>query len=98
MMTAAAPYSNEPVGILRWIFLKDAKALTCEIRMNGRASHDVCVLPHWNIADTTVERYGRAAEALRRHAEIASQLRDAGWMLVRPQSSDRPPLTPMQAA
>jgi hypothetical protein len=40
----------------------------------------VCVLPHWNLSDSMVERFNAPASALRRHAEIASQLREAGWV------------------
>lgn len=74
---------NESVGILRWIFLRGAKALTCEVRVNGRHSHDVCVVPHWDVSSSIVERYDRPASALRRHAQIARDFRQAGWTLIR---------------
>jgi hypothetical protein len=65
--------------MLRWIFVRGADAITCEIRMNGPYSHDVCVVPHWNMSSAIVERYDRTARALWRHAEIASRFREAGW-------------------
>ncbi len=71
--------AREPVEVLRWVFLRDSRALTCELRMNGRFSHDVCVVPHWNIGDSVVERFRRPADALQRHAEIARDLREGGW-------------------
>jgi hypothetical protein len=80
---SAGERSTEPVGILRWVFVRGAKALTCEVRTNGRHSHDVCVVPHWDVASSVVERYEGAAGALRRHAEVASYFRQAGWLLLR---------------
>jgi hypothetical protein len=73
----------EPAGILRWIFVRGTNAVTCEIRVNGPHSHDVCVLPHWNLSSAIVDRYDRPARAFRRHAEIAQRFREAGWTLIR---------------
>ena len=70
------------VGILRWVFLRGRKALTCEVRMTGQRSHDVCVVPHWDVKSSIVERFERPASALRRHAEIAREFRQAGWHVV----------------
>jgi hypothetical protein len=73
----------EPTGILRWIFRRGTNALTCEIRVNGTHSHDVCVVPHWDLSSAVIERYDRPARALWRHAEIARRFREAGWTLIR---------------
>src|SRR4051812_26136973 len=71
----------EPTCILRWVFHRGPDVLTCAVETAGhRASCDVCVLPHWNLSVATVERFDAPASALRRHAEIASRLRDAGWV------------------
>ena len=70
------------VGILRWVFLRGRKALTCEVRMHNQRSHDVCVVPHWNVKASIVERFERPASAMRRHAEIAMEFRQAGWRVV----------------
>jgi hypothetical protein len=70
------------VGILRWVFLRGRKALTCEVRMNGERSHDVCVVPHWDVKASIVERFARPGGAMRRHAEIAREFRQAGWTVV----------------
>jgi hypothetical protein len=71
----------EPACILRWVFQRGPEVLTCAVENSGeRSSFDVCVLPHWNLSDATVERFDAPASALRRHAEIASRLREAGWI------------------
>ena len=73
---------TESVGMLRWVFLRGRRMLTCELRMNSRRSHDVCVVPHWDVSSSVVERFDRPSSALRRHAEIAHDFRQAGWTLV----------------
>ncbi len=73
--------ATEPACILRWVFQRGPEVLTCAVENSGqRSSYDVCVLPHWNLSDATVERFDAPASALWRHAEIASQLRQAGWV------------------
>jgi hypothetical protein len=78
--TPLGSLSPEPACLLRWVFHRGDDALTCAVEAGGRASYDVCVLPHWNLSEATVEHFDAAASALRRHAEIASRLRQAGWM------------------
>ena len=70
-------------GILRWVFLRGTRALTCEVRIFGKQAFDVSVIPHWDVSSSVIETFGSPASALRRHAEIASSFRQAGWILVR---------------
>jgi hypothetical protein len=75
------PLSTAPACILRWVFHRGPDALTCAVEAaGGRSSYDVCILPHWDLSLATVEHFDGPASALRRHAEIASRLRLAGWM------------------
>jgi hypothetical protein len=69
--------------MLRWVFVRGPHALTCEVRVCGRQTYDVCVVPHWDVSSSAVETFNRPAAALRRHAEIAWYFRQAGWTLVR---------------
>ena len=55
------------------------KALTCEVRVSGKQPYDVCVVPHWDVSSSVIETFQRPAGALRRHAELASYLRQEGW-------------------
>lgn len=71
-----------PVRILRWNFLRDDKILTCEVDMSGN-QYDVCLVPHWDVGASMIETFDRSSSALSRHAEIARELRDTGWLLVR---------------
>lgn len=72
---------SETGPTLRWVFRRGSDALTCAVETAvARSSFDVCVLPHWNLAVGTVEHFNVPEGALRRHAEIASRLRQAGWV------------------
>ena len=79
----------EPKGILRWVFLRGSKALTCEVRACGKQTYDVSVVPHWDVSSSVVETFNRPASALQRHAEICWYFREAGWILVRERQSSR---------
>jgi hypothetical protein len=68
---------------LRWVFLRGSQAVTCEVRVCGRQTYDVCVVPHWDVSSSAIETFNRPAAALRRHAEIAWYFRQAGWILAR---------------
>ena len=67
----------------RWTFIRKEQVLTCEIRVDGSQSYDVCVVPHWNVDASVVERYRRPSAAIGRHAEIAWYLGESGWTRVR---------------
>jgi hypothetical protein len=80
--TPRRPLKAEPACIVRWVFHRGPDAVTCAVEAGGRrrSSYDVCILPHWNLCDATVEHFDAPASALRRHAEIASRLRESGWV------------------
>ncbi len=56
--------------------------LTCEVDMRrNQRSYEVCVVPHWNVSSSIIETYDTPVGALRRHAQVARSLREAGWAL-----------------
>ena len=75
--------SAESEGILRWIFLRGTKTLTCEVRVSGKQPYDVSVVPHWDVSSSVIETFQRPAGALQRHAELAWYFRQEGWSLIR---------------
>jgi hypothetical protein len=79
----SAPQVTDGSVRLRWVFLRGTRVLTCEIRVCGKQTYDVCVIPHWDVSSSAIERFNRPASALRRHAEIAWYFRQAGWRVVR---------------
>jgi hypothetical protein len=45
------------------------------------SAFDVCVLPHWDLSASIIERFEDAATAFEHHATIALMLRQSGWMV-----------------
>jgi hypothetical protein len=78
--------SLESTRMLRWVFHRGTQAVTCEIDASRTRGYDVCLVPHWNVSASVIERFGKAPDAFRRHAEVALRLREAGWV------RDRAPL------
>jgi hypothetical protein len=67
--------------VIQWTFLKGNNLLSCRIDTKDHGkSYDLRVVPR---ADVTplVEHFARCSGALCRHAQIASQLRQTGWVL-----------------
>ncbi len=79
---------SDSASVLRWVFLRGSRAMTCEVRATDRGSFDVCVVPLWDVRGAVIESYDRAATAFRRHAELAAAFRQGGWIVAR-QSAGR---------
>jgi hypothetical protein len=72
---------SESAPVLRWVFRREAHAITCELDIRGHRSYDVCTVPHWDVSSSVVEHFEATAPALLRHAQIARTLRETGWIL-----------------
>jgi hypothetical protein len=70
------------VCVMRWILRRGNDFVTCQIDalLNSRA-YEVSVVPHWNVRAMATESVASPRLALQRHAEIAKQLREAGWVV-----------------
>jgi hypothetical protein len=64
---------------LRWEFAHDEKHVVCGIHRTATSDYEVSTVPLWAIGKSAIETFPCASAALRRHAEIATNLRDAGW-------------------
>jgi len=81
---AEALSTPTPVPVVRWLFTREGRALTCQVDTDETGSQfEVAVVPHWDLGLTVVEEAPSTANALRRHAEIALMLKDAGWSVAR---------------
>jgi len=74
------PPTSESVRVLRWVFRRHEAAITCEIDAVSDHVFDVCIVPHWDVSASTVERFDAAHRAFERHAEVAQRLRESGWV------------------
>ena len=77
------------VPLVRWIFERRGNAITCEVDMNETHTCNVSVIPHWNFESAFVEHFDGPVHAMERHAEVAQELRDAGWVVTRHLRSGR---------
>jgi len=66
--------------VLRWVFRRDGRAITCEIDADRTHTFEVSIVPHWDVSASVVERFDAARHAFLRHAEMVRRLRDAGWV------------------
>jgi hypothetical protein len=66
---------------LHWLFVRDGRALSCSVWTRTDLTCAVHIVPLWESDAEVIETFSRPKDALRRHAEIASNLREAGWLL-----------------
>ncbi len=71
-----------PVQMLRWVFRRGGRAVTCEIDARDDRGYEVAVIPHWDVSGAQVEQFDDALGAMERHASIARSLRAGGWVVI----------------
>jgi len=70
------------IRLLRWVFQREHRLLTCQLDRDGqRASYTLSLVPHWDVRQSVIELHQDGAAAFQRHAAIAGQLREQGWIL-----------------
>jgi hypothetical protein len=73
-------HAQESAHLVRWEFARNHKHLMCAIRATAApSSYEVAIVPMWDVGQAAIETFTTAGAALRRHAAIAADLRDAGW-------------------
>lgn len=68
--------------MVRWVFRRDSRVITCEVDAHGTQSYDVTLIPHWDESAAVTRRFDHALDAMARHAGLARGLRDRGWVVV----------------
>jgi hypothetical protein len=69
-------------SLVRWQFERGAHHITCGIDMaSSGTQYSVLTVPHWDVNSAIVETFDASIDALQHHATIATQLRDAGWIV-----------------
>jgi len=70
------------IRLLRWVFQKNNRLLTCQLDREGhRSSYTLSLVPHWDVRQAVSETFDAGVSAFRRHATVAEQLRSQGWTL-----------------
>ena len=73
---------NRTIRLLRWVFERDNRLLTCQLDREGRqSSYTLSLVPHWDVRQTAAATFDAGVSAFRRHAAVADQLRREGWTL-----------------
>ena len=73
---------NRSVRLLRWVFQRENRLLTCQLDREGRQdSYTLSLVPHWDVRQAASETFDAGVSAFRRHAAVADQLRRQGWTL-----------------
>jgi hypothetical protein len=72
--------------IIRWEFSRGTERVSCQVDSKAErgtgAAFDVALVPSRRLRQQAGETFDSVAAALRRHAMLASSLRDSGWRLV----------------
>jgi phage head maturation protease len=71
-------HTNTSAFLVRWELAQADKHVMCGIQRKA-SLYEVSTVPLWAIGKSAVETFSCATAALRRHAEIAANLREAGW-------------------
>ena len=73
---------NSTIRLLRWVFQRENRLLTCQLDRNGGpSSYTLSLVPHWDVRQSASETFEAGVTAFRRHAAMAEQLRGQGWTL-----------------
>jgi len=73
---------NRTIRLLRWVFQRENRLLTCQLDREGRqSSYTLSLVPHWDLRQSVSETLGAGVSAFRRHAIVADRLRSQGWTL-----------------
>ena len=73
---------NRTVRLLRWVFQRENRLLTCQLDKEGhQAAYTLSLVPHWDVRQAASETFEAGVSAFRRHAVVADQLRSQGWTL-----------------
>jgi hypothetical protein len=84
MMTGTFPCDarseEHTFQMLHWLFVRDTHVISCDLLRRHRR-YELHITPLSDAASATCEVFDRAADARRRHAEVAWLLRESGWLL-----------------
>jgi len=73
---------RRPVRLLRWLFERGNRQLTCQLDRDGnQAAYILSLVPHWDVTQAASETFDAGVSAFRRHAALAEKLRNQGWTL-----------------
>lgn len=79
--TANVSPQRPDVEWLHWLFVRDQRAISCDVDVGTNGLFTISVMPLWTTEGRITETYDSADAAMRRHGQIARGLRASGWLL-----------------
>ena len=67
--------------VLRWVLRKGGSAMSCEINMTPDRAFHLRVVSSREPGKVQVQYFTNPLAVMARHAEVASSLREAGWVV-----------------
>jgi hypothetical protein len=74
--------ADETQSVVRWTFHRGNELLTCQVHRQRSGLYRLSLIPHAPKGLSAVETFGHLVSALHRHAAIAKELRQQGWVVV----------------
>src|SRR5712691_10509065 len=74
--------TSTPAPLLRWIFRRGDRALTCQLEREPGHAYAVSLVAYWDVTCAAIETFDAGVAAFQRHAALALDLRRGGWTLV----------------
>jgi hypothetical protein len=78
-------------SVVRWTFQRGSELLTCQVHRQRGGLYRLSLIPHAPRGMSGVETFGHLVSALHRHAAIAKELRQQGWIVVSYGTTPRTP-------
>jgi len=79
--TAHEKSQRPDVEWLHWLFVRDLRAISCDIDVGAEGLYTISVMPLWTTEGRFAETFDSADAAMKRHGQIARGLRASGWLL-----------------
>ena len=84
---------DETQCVVRWTFLRGNDLLTCQIHRQSSGGFRLSLVPFSPKGMSGIQTFSSIFSALQRHAAIAAELRQAGWMVVAYSETPQTPTT-----
>lgn len=82
---------DESQAVVRWTFQRGNELLTCQVHRQRSGRYRLSLVPHAPRGLSGMENFAHLVSALHRHAAIAAELRQQGWMVVSYGAAPRTP-------
>jgi hypothetical protein len=83
--------AEDAQALVRWTFCRGNEWVTCQVHRQRGGLYRLALIPRAPGGMSAVETFGQLVSALHRHASIARDLRQQGWVVVSYGTTPRTP-------